>query len=124
MGGEANAARMGELRVAGIEVRRARAAVRADLQAGTTTLADVLAAPVHPAVADLSLAEIIRMTRMGVGRAGMESIGRDAVLAKPPVNLMQRAGRAGVSSRAWAASQGEKWAGLGARAAPGRRRAA
>lgn len=118
MAGEADAARMSELGAAGLEMRRARATVRAGLQAGTTSLAEVLASPVHPAVADLSLAEVIRMTRVGVSRAGMESIGRDAVRVKPPVNLMQRAGRAGVGSRAWAASQGEKWADMGARRRP------
>lgn len=106
MGGEADGRRMDELRPIGVELRRARARVRAGLQAGTTSLAEVLS-PVHPAVADLSLAEVVRMTRAHSARGGMEALGREAVSRR--VNLMLRAGRASAASRAWVAAEGEKW---------------
>lgn len=95
---------------AGLSVRRAKAMVRRDLITGRVTLADVLS-PVDPALADFSLAEVVRLQWSAAGRRAMpalEELGRYAV--RDGVNLMMAAGRASVSSRAWVAEHGSKWA--------------
>lgn len=92
-------------------VRAERSKLRARLADGELTLADVLAAPVHPLVENLPLVEVARMRRRAQrGRhatASLEMMGREAV--RDRVNLMTAAGNASAFSRAWVAEHGEKW---------------
>lgn len=95
---------------ASLDTRKGRARVRADLIAGRLTLQDVLV-PAHPAVADLSLADVMRLQWSQAGRRAtpaLEQLGRLAL--RDRVNLMVAAGRASGYSRAWVAEHGSKWA--------------
>lgn len=90
--------------------RKAKAQVYADLTTGLLSLQDVLV-PVHPALVDLPLVEVVRMQWAKAGRQTtptLEALGRKAV--HDGVNLMMAAGRASGYSRAWVAEHGSKWA--------------
>jgi hypothetical protein len=92
----------------GLPMRRARAEVRRDLTTGRRTLHDVL---LDPAVADLALAEVVRLQWTASRRRAvpaLEELGRLAV--RDRVNLMMAVGRASGYSRAWVAEHGSKWA--------------
>lgn len=91
-------------------VTSARAVVRRDLGSGRLSLHDVLV-PVHPAIADLVLADVVRLQWRSAGRRAvpaLEELGRYAL--RDRVNLMVAASRASGYSRAWVAEHGSKWA--------------
>lgn len=95
---------------AGLPMRRARARVRNDLLAGDVTLQELLM-PVDPAIANLALAEVVRMQWSSSRRRALptlEELGRLAL--RDRVNLMMAAGRASGYSRAWVVEHGSKWA--------------
>jgi hypothetical protein len=85
-------------------VRRERAAIKAGLRAGTTTLRDLMTDP--PAVIeDVALIDVIRWTRRrSSAGAGVAHVGAMAV--RDRVNLMMAVGRASERSRLWVAEHG------------------
>lgn len=93
---------------AGLAMKGARAAVRSDLVAGRVSLADALELP---AVADIALADVVRMQWRGAGRRAVPALERLGCRAVGDgVNLLAPAGHASIVSRAWVAEHGSKWA--------------
>jgi hypothetical protein len=104
MGSGRNRKDMSAVNARSLEVRRARAAIKTGLRAGTLTLQAALEDAV---VADLPLVEVLCWMRGERTRStGLENVGRDALRVN--VNLMMSCGRASVFSRAWVAEQGAR----------------